>query len=94
MSGKELNKKYANESVVHTIKILEALQGVNFEPVSTKRVTERTKIPYDKCRRVLLTLELLGWAAQNDKKEWTLGARILRFSEDYSEICIAALHKN
>lgn len=93
MSDKNLNKKYANESVIHTIKIIEALEGINFEPVSIKRIMQRTEVPYDKCRRVLLTLELMGWAKQTDKKEWTVGARLLRFSEDYSEICIAALNK-
>ena len=75
--------QYDNQNVVHTIKIVEALEGANFEPVSIKRIIERSELPYDKCRRVLLTLESLGWAIQNGKKEWTLGAKILRFANRF-----------
>lgn len=82
-------KEYANENVVHTIKIIEALEGVNFEPVSIQRIMERTGLKRDKCMRVLTTLELLGWAKQNERKEWLLGAKILRFANRYSEIVIA-----
>ena len=86
-------KDYANENTIDTIKILEALEGANFEPVPIGRIIERSGVGYDKCRRVLITLELLGWAIQNERKEWTVGAKILRFSNRYSEICIATLNK-
>lgn len=87
------NDKYHNESTVHTIKVLEALEGASFEPVGIKRIIERAELPYDKVRRVLLTLESLGWARQNESKEWSPGAKVLRFANRYSEICIAALNK-
>lgn len=78
-------KKYANENTVHTIKIVEALEGTNFEPVTIKRIMERSDLPYDKCRRVLLTLESLGWATENERKEWTLGRKIIRFAQIVSQ---------
>jgi len=73
-------KDYANENTVHTIKILEALEGANFEPVEIKRIMERSDLPYDKCRRVLMTLEMLGWAIQNEQKEWTFGKRLIKLA--------------
>lgn len=73
-------KKYANENVVHTIKIIEALEGENFEPVSVKRIMKRSELKYDKCRRVLLTLELLGWAKQTERKEWQAGYKYIRLT--------------
>lgn len=84
MKNKRAPKAYANENTIHTIKILESLEGVNFEPVALKRIIDRTGIAYDKCRRVLLTLELLGWTTQNEKGEWTIGKKCFRFSETVS----------
>lgn len=78
-------KEYANENTVHTIKVLEALEGAGFEPVTLKRIMERADLPYDKCRRVLLTLEMLGWATQNERKEWTLGNKLIRFANRASQ---------
>lgn len=90
-------KDYANESVIHTMKIIEALEGLNFEPVSIKAILGRVDLPpsvkpltYDKTMRVLVTLELLGWTRRNEKKQWSLTAKILRFSERYSEIALLA----
>lgn len=93
-------KDYANESTIHTMKIIEALEGLRFEPVAIKTIIERVDLPpgvkpltYDKGMRVLVTLELLGWTQRNDKKQWSLTAKILRYSERYSEICLATLNK-
>lgn len=93
MNKKRDPKAYANESVIHTIKILEALEGTSFEPVSLKTIMNRTGLEYDKCRRVLLTLQLLNWTQQTEKKEWTLGTKILRFASRYNELAITALHR-
>lgn len=80
-------KDYANENAVHTVKILEALEGAGaFEPVPLARIVDRTGIKYDKCRRVLLTLEILGWAKQTEKNEWTLGKQFFRFARAASEL--------
>lgn len=94
MTNKSDAKKYANENTIHTVKVIESLEGLNFEPVPIKQIIDRTGIPYDKCRRVLLTLELLGWAEQTEKKDWTLGAKILRLSNRYAELIASAMNKN
>lgn len=60
------------------LKVLAALEGRNFEPVSIKRVSERTKLPFFFCRSALLTLKDEGWAKQVlDGKEslWILGPK-------------------
>ncbi len=99
MRNKRKSKQYANENAIQTIKILEALEGVNFEPVSLKTICERVgtiteidkALTRDKARRVLLTLKLLGWVNENEKSEWSLGAKILRFSNRYDDLCLATL---
>ena len=91
-------KEYVNENSLHTVKIIESLEGASFEPVSIQQIIDRVgevkqggkteKLKTDKVRRVLLTLQLLGWAIENDKKQWSPGAKVLRFANRYSEICI------
>ena len=101
MKNKRSPKQYANENAIQTIKVLEALEGTNFEPVTIDKICERVgtiseidkALTWDKARRILLTLKLLGWATENDKNEWTLGARILRFSNRYSDVLIANSHR-
>ncbi|MBS1793381.1 MAG: hypothetical protein JSS81_05980 [Acidobacteria bacterium] len=88
---------YANENTIQTIKVIEALEGARFEPVSINTICQRVgtiteidkALTWDKARRILLTLKLLGWVQENEKGEWLLGARILRFSNRYSEVLIA-----
>ncbi|HQU84839.1 MAG TPA: hypothetical protein PKY59_17000 [Pyrinomonadaceae bacterium] len=80
---------YTNENVVHTIKIIEALEGANFEPVSIQTIMDRTDLKRDKCMRVLMTLKVLGWVAQDSKNNWLVGSKILRFSNRYSEFLVA-----
>ncbi len=95
-TNKRSPKKYANENAIQTIKILEALEGANFEPVSINTICERVgtiieidkALTWDKARRILLTLQLLGWVIGNEKNEWMLGAKILRFSNRSHEILI------
>ncbi len=94
-------KEYANENAIQTIKILEALEGANFEPAALKTICDRVgtiteidkALTWDKARRILLTLKLLGWATENEKNEWTLGAKILRFSNRYDDLCLHTLGK-
>lgn len=96
--SQETNKQYTNESVIHTMKVIEALEGLGFEPVPIKTVLDRVEMPpgfkpltYDKVMRVLVTLELIGWTQRNEKKQWSLTARIIRYAERYSEIYIGTL---
>lgn len=95
--NKRTAKDYKVEKVIETIKVLEALEGANFEPVSVDTIIKRIgiipeldrEIKPDAVKRILFTLELLGWAQSNEKKQWLLGAKILRFSNRYSEVLIA-----
>lgn len=81
-------KDYAVEKVVQTVRVLEALQGDGFEPVTIEQIIERIgfiagldkKLKFDAVRRILLTLELLGYAAQTNRK-WTIGKNFIRFSQ-------------
>jgi DNA-binding IclR family transcriptional regulator len=90
-------KDYKVEKVIETIKVIEALEGANFEPVSVDTIIRRIgiipelerEIKFDAVSRILKTLKLLGWVEETEKKQWLLGAKILRFSNRYSEVLIA-----
>lgn len=85
-------KDYAVEKIVDGVKVIEAMQGENFEPVSIDTIIERVgvipgrsekrseKLKPDAVRRILITLELLGWAAQVNRK-WTIGKDFIRFAQ-------------
>lgn len=98
---KRTAKDYKVEKTIETIKVIEALEGANFEPASVDRIIERVgvipelerELKHDAVKRILYSLELLGWAQSNEKKQWLLGAKILRFSNRYSEVLIANSNK-
>ncbi len=77
--------------------MIEALEGARFEPVNIENIIRRVgiipeldrELKPDAVKRILFTLKLLGWAQENERKQWILGAKILRFSNRYSEILIA-----
>lgn len=83
-------KHYANENLLHGLQVLEALEDTLKEPITMQRVAERTKLPYDKVRRCLLTLKLKGWAAQNEQGLWTLGSKLMRFGANYNDVILTA----
>ena len=87
---KREEKSYTVEKTLHTLLVLEALEGSLKEPVSIQRVVERTKLPYDAVRRILLTLKFKNWAAQNEKGEWMLGSKLTRFGENFNAVVLAA----
>lgn len=71
---------YEIESLSKGIIVLEALEGTSFEPVRQKKIEERTGFSRDLVMRTLKTLRLLGYAVQNDRGEWTIGRRFIRFA--------------
>ena len=87
-TNKRNPKDYAVEKTIETIKVLEALRGDNFEPVSISQIIERVgyipgrdeKLKSDAVRRILITLELLGYAARI-KRKWTIGKNLIRFAQ-------------
>lgn len=74
MQVTERERKYVNESALHFMQVIEALEG---EPVTIKRVCERTRLPYDKVRRCLITAKAKGWAREFETG-WTLGHKVVR----------------
>lgn len=72
---------YEIESLSKGIAVLEALEGMNFEPVKIEIVMERTGFSRDFCTRALRTLRLRGYVAQLADKRWTLGTKFIRFSQ-------------
>jgi DNA-binding IclR family transcriptional regulator len=55
---------YVIDAGAKMMKVLEALEGRNFEPVNIGRVAQRTGFSRDFCRRALITLKKVGWAKQ------------------------------
>lgn len=81
----------ALDTGLRLLKVLEALEGTNFEPVSTERVQQRTNFSYDFCRRALITLKLAGFAAQH-KGLWMPGPKVIRFGTNFNEVCLSMGH--
>lgn len=70
---------YAIESFLRGLRVLEALEGSRFEPISTKRVAARTRFSYDFCFRALKTLKVAGYVRETPKG-WQITARLTQFS--------------
>ncbi len=85
MANKLTDKDYEIESVSKALAVLEALEGTNFEPVKQARIEQRTGFGRDLVMRTLRTLRLNGYAIQNDRGEWTVGARFIRFGQTLTE---------
>lgn len=77
--------KYLNQSFAKGLKVLEALEGTHFEPVKIKKIEQRTGFTYDFCRRILITLEIEGYAIENERDEWTISKRLIRFAQAISK---------
>ena len=82
---KRSDSKYEIESLTKGLLILESLEGRNFEPVSVKKIMERTGFSRDIVDRSLKTLRLNGYAVQLENKKWTIGRRLIRFSNTVSK---------
>jgi DNA-binding IclR family transcriptional regulator len=90
MSTTRTDQDYAIDAGLRMIKVLEALEGTNFEPVPIKRVMERTGFKYDFCFRALRTLKVAGWATESPDG-WQVGPRLLKFSERFNDLCAAVV---
>ena len=90
--GTRAESQYALDTGLRMLKVLEALEGTNFEPVSIERVQQRTGFSYDFCRRALITLKLAGFAAQQ-RGLWMPGPKLTRFGTNFNELCLAHLRR-
>lgn len=82
---------YVNDNLARGLKVLKALEGANFEPVTIQRVVARTGFTYDFCRRALLTLKIEGLAAQTTNGRWMFGTKFLTLSDKFSDFCLEAM---
>lgn len=89
-NSKRKKTDYINQPLLDGLRVLKALEGTDFEPVSILRVSQRAGVSYGKCRAALITLEVDGFAKQT-VRGWMLGASILRFSERFAEHCLTKL---
>ena len=85
MTKKRTDASYEIEALSKGLMVLEALEGSGFEPVPISRVVQRTGLPKDTVYRSLRTLRLRGYATTNDRGEWTVGRRFIRFAAKAAE---------
>jgi hypothetical protein len=81
--GDRADKDYLIEAVAKALKVFEALEGRNFEPVSVARVAQRTGFGRDFCFRALKTLKLAGYAKET-LDGWILGPKAEALSRKLS----------
>lgn len=77
---KREDSEYEIESVSKAFVIMEIL--VDSEPVSQKRLVEKSKFGRDVVMRTLRTLRLRGYATQNATGDWISGPRLIRLATD------------
>ncbi|MBF9687103.1 hypothetical protein IAI39_11470, partial [Streptococcus pseudopneumoniae] len=65
------------------IKVIEALRGIRWEPVTVATIIERTGYPRDLVDRTLKTLRLHGYAIC-EKGKWTAGKRLVAVADSLS----------
>lgn len=80
MNNKRPDEAYEIAALTKGLVVLEALEGTSFEPVPVKRLIDRTGLPRDVIERSLKTFRLRGWALQNDRGEWSIARRFIRFA--------------
>lgn len=67
---KRSDADYLNESFANGLLVLEALEGMDFEPVNVTRIAQRTGLSYDFCMRALRTLRWKGYAEEIPMQGW------------------------
>lgn len=75
-NSKRGDDAYEIESLSKGIKVIEALRGIRWEPVTVATIIERTGYPRDLVDRTLKTLRLHGYAIC-EKGKWTAGKRLI-----------------
>jgi DNA-binding IclR family transcriptional regulator len=84
--GDRSEDEYMIEAAAKVLKVLEALEGKDFEPVNITRVAQRTGFNRTFCRSALITLKRVGWAKQlPDSKEslFVHGPKAERMAKNY-----------
>lgn len=69
---------YEIESASKVLMVLEALEGIGFEPVTLSTIVGRTGFSRDFVFRALKTLQMRGYATRLASGKWTAGKRFVR----------------
>ena len=77
---KRRDEDYEIEALSKGLMVLEALEGIAFEPVSIDTIIGRTGFSKDFVFRALKTLKLRGYVTQ-EKGKWLVGRRFIRLSQ-------------
>lgn len=78
------DKDYEIEALTKGLIVLEALEGVGFEPVNYEILMERTGLSRDFILRALRTLKLRGFATREGRR-WTIGKSFIRLAQKLGE---------
>lgn len=81
--SRRTDEDYEIEALSKGLIVLEALEGVRWEPVPILTIVERTGFTRDLVDRTLKTLRLRGYAVQVDGR-WTVGKRLSRIAASIS----------
>lgn len=73
------------EALSKGLKVLEALEGNNFEPVKVRKIIDRTDLSRNIVDRALITLKINGYAVQDASGKWSIGRRLIRFAQTVSK---------
>jgi DNA-binding IclR family transcriptional regulator len=85
------DQDYEIEAASKVLRVLEAVEGERGEPVSFKRIIDRTGFSRDFVLRALKTLKINGYVMQTRGNHWAFAQRLLKLTENYSELCLRAL---
>lgn len=87
-AGKPVRRRsgsdYEIESVTKALQVLEALEGIAFEPVTVNTIIGRTGLARDFVFRALKTLEMRGYAVKVSGGKWAVGNRVARLAVSLS----------
>lgn len=81
---RRLDADYEIEAVTKSLQVLEALEGIGFEPVSVQTIMGRTGFSKDFVFRSLKTMQLRGYVTRLPDRKWTVGNRLVRLAVNLS----------
>ena len=87
--NRRTEESYELDTVLRAVKVLQALEGSNFEPVNIITVQQRSGQTYAFCRSALLTWKKAGFAAQT-ADGWTVEPKLMMLSNRFNDVCLAA----
>lgn len=75
---KRTDQDYEIAALSKGLMVLEALEGIGFEPVSLSTIVGRTGFTRDYCYRALRTMKMRGYVAPVADDKWIIGKRVAK----------------